>query len=203
MHEYSTDNRKRERVIFWLAMASIIITPGINWIISKFTNLFRNYIEITYTVTSVLIFTILYFFFNKIVWRFCYKFLKIPNLNGIWKCKGHSFNYKTDEEYDWDSEICIKQEWDKIGITQKTADSDSFSTSIIGGLKIEDNDEILLSYVYSNTPRSHTPNLLRHEGLVKLRFNKNLCTASGDYFNDPSRNTYGTMSLEKKDGNKK
>jgi hypothetical protein len=70
--------------------------------------------------------------------------------------------------------------------------------SVIGSIKIEDNGEILLSYVYENSPRSNTPDLLRHKGLVSLRFNKYRTMASGDYFNDQNRSTYGTMELTKK-----
>jgi hypothetical protein len=136
--------------------------------------------------------------FEKFLWRIFYIFLKVPNLNGKWICKGHSYKYAANDEHEWESEITIKQDWKKIGITQTTRDSDSFSTSIIGGIKIEDNDEVLLSYVYTNIPRNNTPELVKHEGLVKLRFDKAIKMARGDYFNDRSRQTYGTMELTKK-----
>jgi hypothetical protein len=200
MHEYSADNRKQERVIYFIAILSIFITPFANYLLSILIDFFNDYIAISYTITTFVVFTILYFLFNKILWRYFYWILKIPNLNGVWSCKGHSYKYtNSSTEYDWESEITIKQDWDKIGITQKTKESESFSTSIIGGIKIEDNDEVLLSYVYTNIPRNNTPELARHEGLVKLRFDKELRSASGDYFNDKSRQTYGTMQLSKKE----
>lgn len=197
MHEYSTGNRNSEKVVFRIALIAFIITPGINYIISLFTDILGNYIEITYTVSSILVFSILYFFFNKFLWRCFTSIIKIPDLNGTWKCKGHSKDYKNKNEFDWESEIFIKQEWNKISIIQHTKKSDSFSTSIIGGLRLEDNGEVLLSYVYSNDPRNINPNLSHHEGLAKVRFNKELNKANGDYFNDQIRQTYGTMSLEK------
>lgn len=197
MHEYSTEKRKTDTVIFRIALLAIIITPFVNIGISMFTGLIKKYMEISYTVSSIMIFTILYFIFNKFIWKIIPAITHIPNLNGRWRCYGHSFNYQNKNEYDWESEIYIKQEWNKIGITQHTKDSDSFSTSIIGGLKVEDNGEVLLSYVYSNDPRGTSQNLMHHEGVVKLRFNKNLKSANGDYFNDQSRQTYGSMKLEK------
>jgi hypothetical protein len=179
MHEYSIDNRKQDKIAYYIAILSIIITLPINVLLKNiFDNLalqdvvdiLEKHVGISFTITSFLIFTILYTIFKKLLWRICYVFLNIPNLNGKWICKGHSYKYDTGDEYEWESEITIKQDWDKIGVTQTTKDSDSFSTSIIGGIKIEDNDEVLLSYIYTNLPRNNTPELAKHEGLVKLRF---------------------------------
>lgn len=198
MHEYSIDSRKTDKIVYNIAVFSVIITPFINKLLSQFFIIFEKYTAITLAATSFLVFSLLFIFFNKFLWRIFYIFFKVPNLNGIWSCKGHSYKYNTTDEYEWESELTIKQDWDKIGITQNTKNSDSFSTSIIGGIKVEDNDEVLLSYVYTNIPRSNTPELSNHEGMVKLRFTKDLKTARGDYFNDKSRQTYGIMELIKK-----
>ena len=139
MHEYSIGNRNSEKVVFKIALIAFIITPGINYIISLFTNILGNYIKITYAVSSILVFSILYFFFNKWLWRYFTLIIKVPDLNGTWKCQGHSKNYKNKNEFNWEAEIFIKQEWNKISIIQHTKESDSFSTSIIGGLRFEDN----------------------------------------------------------------
>ena len=157
----------------------------------------RINIKITYTVTSLAVFSILFWLFNKFIWRIMTKLLNVPDLNGIWNCKGHSFNSATKDEVDWNSVIEIKQIWSKIAIYQRTKDSDSHSVSVIGSIKIEESGEVLLSYVYENTPRINTPDLIKHKGLVTLRFNKYRAKASGDYFNEPNRCTYGTMELEK------
>jgi hypothetical protein len=200
MHEYAIEGKGREKLFFCIAFVSIIITPlinlGLNHIYAKLTGYIR--IEITYTITSLTAFTVFFCVFNKFIWRIMTKILKIPDLNGIWNSKGHSFNSITKVEFPWDSDIEIKQTWSKIAIYQRTKDSDSHSVSMIGSIKIEENGEILLSYVYENTPRSNTPELLKHRGLVTLRFNKHLTKASGDYFNDQHRCTYGTMELAKK-----
>jgi hypothetical protein len=207
MHEYSIDNRKQDKIAYYIAILSIITALPFNVLLKTIfdnlalqnaINMLEIHMGVSLTITSSLIFTLLYTAFKKLLWHKCYFFLKVPNLSGKWICKGHSYKYATDDEYEWESEIAIKQEWDKIGITQTTKDSDSFSTSIIGGIKIEDNDEVLLSYVYANIPRNNTPELAKHEGLVKLRFAKDLKIAKGDYFNDRSRQTYGTMELTKK-----
>jgi hypothetical protein len=197
MHEYVIEGKGREKLLFWLAFISIGLTPFINLGLNHIFSQFRNYIEIVYTVTSLTIFSFFFGCFNKFIWRIMTKILNIPDLNGVWNCKGHSFNSKTENEFDWDSLIEIKQTWSKIAIYQKTKDSDSHSVSVIGSIKTEENGEVLLSYVYENTPRSNTPDLLKHRGLVALRFNKYRTKASGDYFNDQNRCTYGTMELTK------
>jgi hypothetical protein len=197
MHEYAIEGKGREKLLFWIAFVSIFITPFINLGLTHVFTKFNDYIEITYTVTSLSAFTLFFWIFNKFIWRITTKILNVPDLNGAWNCKGHSFNSITKDEFSWESVIEIKQTWSKIAIFQKTKDSDSHSVSVIGSIRIEENGEILLSYVYENTPRSNTPELLKHKGLVALRFNKYRTKSSGDYFNDQNRCTYGTMELEK------
>jgi hypothetical protein len=198
MHEYAIEGKGREKLLFWIAFISIFITPFINLGLNNTFAIFSNYIEITYTATSLAVFSLFFWIFNKFIWRITTKILNVPDLNGMWNCKGHSFNSQTKKEFDWDSVIEIKQTWSKIAIYQRTKDSDSHSVSVIGSIKIEENGEILLSYVYENTPRNNTPELLKHKGLVSLRFDKCRAKASGDYFNDQHRCTYGTMELTKK-----
>jgi hypothetical protein len=197
MHEYAIEGKGREKLLFWMAFSSIFITPFINVGLNHAFAIFSKYIRITYTATSLVVFSLFFWLFNKFIWRITTKILNIPDLNGRWNCKGHSFNNKTKNEFDWDSIIEIKQTWSKIAIYQQTKDSDSRSVSVIGGIKIEANGEISLSYVYENTPRGNTPELLKHKGLVALRFNKYRANASGDYFSDQYRCTYGTMELTK------
>jgi hypothetical protein len=198
MHEYAIEGKGREKILFCIAFISILLTPIINLGLHHLNEKIQNYIEIVYTVTSLTAFSLFYWLFNKFIWRVIVKILNIPNLNGMWDCKGHSFNSVTKAEFSWDSVIEIKQTWSKIAVYQRTKDSDSHSMSVIGSIKNEENGEIVLSYVYENTPRSDTPALLKHKGVVTLRFNKYKTKASGDYFNDQNRSTYGTMNLEKK-----
>jgi hypothetical protein len=197
MHEYAIEGKGREKLLFWIAFISIGLTPFINLGLNHIFTQFKDYIEIAYTVTSLTIFSFFFWVFNKFIWRISTKIFNVPELSGIWNCKGHSFNNVTKDEFLWDSTIEIKQTWNKIAIYQRTKDSDSYSVSVIGSIKIEENGEVLLSYVYENTPRSNTPELLKHKGLISLRFNKYRTKASGDYFNDQNRCTYGTMELEK------
>jgi hypothetical protein len=197
MHEYAIEGKGREKLLFWIAFSSIFITPFINVGLNHAFAIFSKYIEITYTATSLLVFSLFFWLFNKFIWRITTKILNVPDLNGRWNCKAHSFNNKTKNKFDWDSVIEIKQTWSKIAIYQQTKDSDSHSVSVMGSIKIEANGEIILSYVYENTPRSNTPELLKHKGMVALRFNKYRTNASGDYFSDQHRCTYGTMELTK------
>ena len=197
MHDYAIEGNRREKILFWIAFISISLTPFANMALNPIIVIVRDYVGIVYTLTSLALFSIFFWLFNKFIWQFATKILKVPNLNGEWSCKGHSYNSQTGEKFTWESIIEIRQTWNKIAIYQQTEDSDSHSVSILGNIKIEENGDIILNYVYENTPRSDTPKLLKHKGLVTMRFNKYITKASGDYFNDQNRCTYGTMKLER------
>ena len=132
MHDYAIEGKGHEKILFWIAFISITLTPFVNLGLNPIIVIVRDYVGIAYTLTSLALFSIFFGIFNKFIWRFATKILKVPNLNGVWNCKGHSYNTQTKAKFQLESTIKIKQTWNKIAIYQKTDDSDSHSVSILG-----------------------------------------------------------------------
>jgi uncharacterized protein HemY len=90
MHGYVIEGREREKLIFFIAFISIVLTPFINVGLNTAFVQLKKYIEITYTLTSLTMFSFIFWVFNKFIWRLIVKILNVPDLNGMWNCKGHS-----------------------------------------------------------------------------------------------------------------
>lgn len=122
MHDYAIEEKLREKVvvavvIIYIVLA-IIFTPVIDNIINRLC-IYFGYTEIRYLkiILSVIMpgieYGILYSFYDKIAWKWFYKWHHIPNLNGKWKADIIS-ELKTHKPI---IEMEIKQTWTKIKIT--------------------------------------------------------------------------------------
>jgi len=154
-------------------------------------------IQVTWSIGSFTLFSLLYFLFNMLIWKFSWfgKILKFPNLTGQWACQGASENLKSRSQYDWTGTITIVQTWDKILISLKTT---SRSKSLIGGIRYVPGVGYEVSYHYENTPPVDAIELKKHEGFCVLTFANDLKSAEGWYFNNiKDRASYGVMNLER------
>ncbi|MDN8601795.1 hypothetical protein Q0A17_20635 [Citrobacter sp. S2-9] len=134
----------------------------------------------------------LYAWFDKNLWQNSRvaKILCVPNLAGRWRVDGHT---RSEGGSTWEGELKIVQSWDKVRIhlKTKTSHSDSVTASII-------HDEGIgyqLLYNYRNQPKTGEEHLTSHVGFAEFRFDDELKSAEGHYFNGPSRTTYGTMKI--------
>ena len=91
--------------------------------------------------------------------------------------------------------MTIVQTWSRIAITLKT--DQSISRSGPACLTREDGVGYCLLYTYANEPQPGQPELHIHRGTCELRFSENFSEASGFYFNDQNRLTFGRMKLTK------
>ncbi|WP_338860326.1 hypothetical protein [Xenorhabdus griffiniae] len=91
------------------------------------------------------------------------------------------------------------QTWDKVRIRQttNTSQSDSITASVINDQGIS----YRLLYNYTNRPLAGNDEMQSHVGFVDLEFSEDLNSAIGEYFNGRGRNTYGTMTLRRKNKN--
>jgi len=158
------------------------------------------------TLDSGVAFAVLYFAFNRWFWRnwVCRKLFGFHNVSGGWSVAGTTLGPaealpQGGEPRKWAGSIKINQQWTKIGVHLKTKTSESFSLSAA----VKDHDsEALLMYSYSNEPtvRARTADGLQvHRGYCELRFSEDGKSASGWYFNNMGRVTYGEMTLTKID----
>lgn len=135
--------------------------------------------------------------FDKWLWKcqLINKLLDIPNIQGTWTCKGQTKDKDGNTTYDWNAVVTITQSWEKITVRMKT--SQSSSNSMVAALINEGNQGYRLIYRYANEPKAGEP-LNSHVGFCDLRFNRELTSAEGDYFNK-GRWTFGQMKLNKKE----
>jgi len=135
----------------------------------------------------------LHWFFNNHVWKVgrVAKLLKLPNLDGVWRCEGVSENQHPP--LPWSGTITIVQSWEKIRVHLQTGQS--ASNSVAAALLDDSPLGFRLMYHYKNEPRAGEPDLTAHHGFAELTFSADGQTAQGGYFNGRGRNTFGTMKL--------
>lgn len=159
-----------------------------------------NLLDIIYQVPkAIAIYAIGGFIFIKWFWKWnIWKgwLIKIPNLQGTWKGKLKSdwINPETKQGID---EILmflvIKQNFNKIECSILTKESSSYSLS--ADIQQIHND-LQLSYVYTNTPKTTFRNRSEiHNGATLLKIiNNSKRKLSGEYWTD--RKTRGEIHLE-------
>lgn len=200
MHEYTVIGHPRQKVIFFVAIVSVVVSNFISDYVYQWLKQFFN-ITLTFTISSSVIFAILYVFFNQFLWKskIFEKIFHFPNLEGEWKCTGLSNNISLGQKFDWEGTIVIKQSWDKILISLKTKSSSSQSKSVTGGLRYFAGVGYELSYHYENTPNASRDGLQKHEGFCILTFSPEKEAAGGCYFNNiKDRQSYGEMNLKRR-----
>lgn len=189
MHSYTGPTNWNNKIYFGLSFISI--TLG---------NLINTHVAII-SISAMLIFTGIYFLFANWGWKLFKGILKLPDLNGVWKCTGSSNNIELEKAFIWYSEITIKQKWNTISIHSKTEKSSSNST--VASIEYhEATKSYKLSYSYKNDTNNYADDgMLDHNGYCVLTFkkkDKQLC-AEGFYFNDiRTRKTNGTMVVNRK-----
>ena len=119
--------------------------------------------------------------------------LRVPNLSGVWQCKGVSLDRTPPTS--WTGKVTIVQSWDKLRVHVET--KQSVSDSISAALLYDAAAGYRLMYQYRNHPRMGETELAAHHGFAELTFAPGEVTAAGDYFNGRGRNTYGTMQLRR------
>ncbi|EKF5260135.1 hypothetical protein OZP82_003889 [Escherichia coli] len=138
----------------------------------------------------------LYAWFDKNLWQNSYlgKFLCVPNLEGRWQVTGHT---RSEGGKQWAGELRIVQSWDKVRIHMKTqtSHSDSVTASII----YDEGIGYQLLYNYRNQPKTGEEHLTPHVGFAEFRFDEELKSAEGHYFNGQGRTTFGTMKITRID----
>ena len=202
MHSYTKKDNKFENVVFGLAIASYLVAPYLSNLLNKLIpnetvqSLLSN---LGLSISSITIFSILYFLFTKCLWKIpCFStFLHVVNISGVWKCEGVGYKYgEPDVQNHWTGTVRIIQSLTKMEIVLTTDKSQSRSTSVISNLELHETKECTLSYMYFNKPNDIAEGLNEHEGFCTLVFDIKNKTATGSYYTNPARRSFGTMKLE-------
>lgn len=153
---------------------------------------------VMWPVSAGVIYAGLYWIFAKYAWKYrpLNRLLKVPDLAGEWHCDGQTINPDKTPSFKWEGTVVITQNWDKLRIRLKTAQSGS--NSIAAALFHDEVDGFRILYNYKNDPRSDQPELQPHRGFADITFNPDLKYGEGEYFNGQGRFTFGAMKLTRK-----
>lgn len=204
MHKYINTKNDIEKLILNTMKYLFLIFNTVNYIF-PILEIFPNTNIFKFLAMMCSILWIGYdYLFCKYLWkknRYLSLKLHTPNLSGIWKMEGFSYNIEKDKDFLFEGEIEIIQEFNRISINLKTKNSSSKSITAV--LSEVPNGDYDLIYTYLNSPKDtkkENRDMKMHYGCCKITFDKNLKTAECKYFNDGrERTSYGTMKLTKKE----
>lgn len=202
MHFYTKKDSKYEKVVFGIAIFSYVVAPYLSSLLEQLlTNESVNLIikNLGLSISSLTIFSISYFVFTKWLWKipFIAAYLNVTNISGIWKCEGIGCKYdEATIKNNWTGTVKIVKSLTRMEIILTTDKSQSRSTSVISNLELHETNECTLSYMYFNKPNNISEGLNEHEGFCTLIFDLEKKKATGSYYTNPSRKSFGTMDLE-------
>ncbi|MDG9730337.1 pancortin-3 [Ignatzschineria sp. RMDPL8A] len=196
MHDYAIINHNRASVGRWLGVASLLLSYLISLGLLKLAKIsfFEN--SFNFTVSTGILYWLVYTFFNKFLWKI--PLFKLPNIQGVWSINGKTIDQNGQTLYEWSGELDIEQAWDKIAIVLKTDQSESKSYTATLRKESGSKGGWILYYSYKNEPDiNEQGSLSMHKGYCEITFNENNETASGSYFNNFGRYTFGVLDLKK------
>lgn len=203
-HEYSILGHSRTTIGRWLGViagataSALYLLAGATLHFLEESTLTSWIPEIIFWPLSAgLIYAGIHFLFNSIIWKceWSRKLLKIPDISGTWECEGKTMDQNGTITHVWKATITIIQTWEKIKVLSKSERGKS--DSVIAALMNEGTKGCRLMYRYSYEANAGEP-VNSHVGFCDLSFNEDLSEASGDYFNNKGRWTFGQMKLTRK-----
>lgn len=197
LHPYATDSPANPKFIAAIAIAAAIVAP----LITELARCVDSRGAYLSGVSAMAVFGLLYVVFDRCLWRvpMARRFLLVPNLNGEWKCIGHTMSKDGQPvSYEWSGTIKIRQSWSTIAIVLQT--NQSMSRSIAASLYRDPSGGFRLIYHYENDPGIAEAELRRHTGLCRILVSENTQAAVGNYYTDKDRTTIGTMELTRQSG---
>lgn len=184
MHTYSMRGCSRERYVFYLALAAIVVAAIMRQA--------AGYVGVAISVTAIGVFGGLFFVFDRWVWKLPWigKGFGTPDLSGTWAIEG-STDGADGLARDWNGVLTIEQTWSHIAISIETEQSRSRST--MASLERDPGFGYRLIYGYANSRKDVDGELRSHNGTCEAIIADDLQSADAAYFNDHQRRTVGTM----------
>ena len=198
MHDYSINSSKRETVVVYISLLSLIwaVVFEINVqnvsgkIADALMALSRDESKQFYTsnglealVQGIAIFMpvgiygILYWMYSKVFWRhgFFRMWHKIPDFSGKWI--GEIERPLKDGKCK--IELEIRQDWNRIQVRSILQSNGKRAVSTLAGIEVRDDEDISLNYMYDNL-RGHCV----YKGANTLKYDAEKNELKGEYFTD-------------------
>ena len=198
---YGTDSGERRWVLLYLFVIAVVISPGVTWLVK--VGLAQTGMTLPPIIESpsiLFIYGTLAVAFEHFLWRLPLLrklgVVKLPNLNGTWT---GALRSKYDEfAVEYPVTVTIQQEWLRIRVVFRTAQSSSHST--MAGVFVDDPQGMVLSYEYLSEPRPDADEaMMMHRGTTRLVINEEggAITLDGGYYTSQPRMNYGTITLQR------
>lgn len=188
MHEYSI-NKNRNRTLYFLVIFSVFIS---SFLVKLINHIPWQFVKIP--ITTSLIFGILFWLFDKFLWKWISKYEGTPDLSGTWT--GVLMSSYDHYEVKYPANLVITQHWTKICI--KGNFNTTLSKSSIASIKTDEANTQLF-YAYSNDGDKGS-GLDVHNGYTTLYYDSVAQTLKGEYFNNRSiggRHNNGKLILKR------
>ena len=197
MQNYSMNRPNKKKIFFILAVISLSVTKFINYFLASVADYLDS--GLPFTVMASAVYVGLWLLYDNILWNKSFFFLisQTPDLNGEWLCNGVGLKQNDDSVRNiWSAKIRIEQSYSNMLIFLKTDKSQSVSCGA-SNEKIGQHSYIL-SYPYKNSLLKADSDMLAHDGFCQLIFDTKQQTASGYYYTNNARKSYGSMELSRK-----
>ena len=206
MHEYAYKTQERQRWVIAIFCISVVLSA----LLEPFGDLisrigldpFLKSIQLPHWITVLLrgstpiaIYGSIYLAFSRRIWRS--EFLRsrgavnLPDLSGEWR--GHiTTSYGNQSRIS----VCvtIRQNWDKLSVKLKTAESSS--RSFMGAIYCDGGADCVLYYMYKNEPKLFVRDTMHeHGGTARLHIEDD--KLHGDYYTGRDRLTQGELLLRR------
>ena len=193
MHSYAINNStERATIPFFIALFCILLSLGIKQIPDLPT-----WLPIP---TTFALYGVFYQLFDKFLWKwtFLYKvgLVKTPNLNGIYDA---TFQSTITVAPLYNGMLTIEQNWTTISLYFEGGRATS--VSVMGNINLINSSVFKLEWEYRSEPKPQFRSTdSTHYGLTRLTYNDGVANPilTGDYFTEPSHNSYGSMHLVKR-----
>lgn len=198
MHTYSINSPERWRILFFIAVVSIGLGNGLDFILNQYWELGAEYLSIP---SAFAIYVGLYALFDKYLWKFKLfsklGIIETPNFSGTWTGKAQSTLDAFESTYNFT--LTVHQTWAKISIILEGDTRVSKSTMAAIEKTNPSFSKIEWGFLSKSKPMSYQDEGMFY-GVTRLDLktdesNKINNEIEGDYYTDRSRETYGKIVL--------
>jgi len=192
MHVYSSDADTRRVIAFILAALSIAAIFGLQALLSRYQ------IPASVSVLSSFgLYGLFHYLFDNYVWKWgILNGACGPNLTGTWRGVLKSSHSSLSREHR--IELHVHQTWSRIKIVLDGEKANSESQMAVLTTSMPSRHELIWEYLART--KDVTTGSFMHLGVTHLRIvSTPTFSATGSYYTEQNRNTYGTIELSRND----